>query len=324
MRIVRKDIRRATGEPTFSRGDDYFARGKVRAVKIEDPGHISGEVSGSGGRRYRVDVRLMVSPSGVLRFIGRCTCPVGADCKHVVAVLLAAGETGTAGQTSMTGATAPPRVRSVDPIPGTVRVWLDQWTLPGADRSLEKTPTTPPRDQLFYVFRRDPQGRAEIVPFRAYAKKDGSIGANAQEYRGYSVSHSPAFATAEDAAILARLGYFGTGGWPARFAWPQGNTLQMFLQDIVTTGRARANDIRGVSLAWAPPRRVSLAWESKETGDQVIIARDSDGATVDLLPFPEPVYSDAATGEIGFAETGLPPHVAVRLATAPSIPEDAA
>lgn len=36
MRITSQDIRRAFGEPTFSRGKDYFARGKVRAVKIAE------------------------------------------------------------------------------------------------------------------------------------------------------------------------------------------------------------------------------------------------------------------------------------------------
>ena len=324
MRIARKDIRRAIGEPSFSRGDDYFIRGKVCAVKIESPEYISGEVSGSGGRRYRVDVRLLLSGSRVPGFVNRCTCPVGANCKHVVAVLLAAGETGTTGPAPMAEVTPRARARPVDSIPGMVRVWLDQWTLPGADPLPKENPTKLSRDQLLYVFRRNQQGRAEIVPFRGYVKKDGSLGANAQEYRGYSVTHSPAFATAEDATILARLGYFSAGGWPPRFTWPQGNALQTFLQDIVATGRARVNDIRGAPLTWAPSRRVSLAWETKETGDQVIVARDPDGVTVDLLPFPEPVYTDAATGEIGFAETGLSSQVAVRLATAPPIPADAA
>ncbi len=324
MRITRTDIRRGIGEPTFTRGDQYFVRGKVIDVNTEDPERISGEVSGSGGRRYRVDVRLLSSPSGGFRFVSRCTCPVGADCKHVVALLLAAGEIGTAGQGPMTGAAPRPQVGPADPIPGTVRVWLDQWTKPGVDFSLEKTTATPSRDQLFYVFRRSQQGQAEIVPIRGYVKKDGSIGKNAQEYRGHTIGHSGISATADDATILARLGFFSTGGWPPRMNWPNGDVLHAFLHDIVATGRARLNDVSGVPLAWAPPRRVSLAWASKETGDQVIVARDVDDMTVDLLPFPEPVYTDAATGAIGFAETGLPPHVAIRLATAPPIPADAA
>ncbi len=330
MRIARTDIRRAIGEPAFSRGHDYFVRGKVLAVTVDDAGLINGEISGSGRRRYQATARVAFTPSGTLGSVrGHCTCPVGVNCKHVAALLLAAGETGAAAAAPAAAAALPHQARPVAPaparLPGAVQVWLDRWRESYGDAEAAQQASRSTGDRLFYVFRRDERGEAAIVPFKAYVRKDGGVGTNAKEYSGYNVSNLPAFATSVDAGLLARLGYFSAKTWPRRYNWPEGEALRAFLQEVVATGRARALDIRGPALAWAPSRQVSLAWEATETGDQRIVAReDATGDALDLLPFPEPVYLDAAAGEIGFAETGLPPMTAARLASAPPIPAEAA
>ena len=231
----------------------------------------------------------------------------------------------------MGGASAPQAVQhkgtktAADSVPTAVRMWLDQWA-PNAvsTPARTRTRTSPARDQLFYVFRLNARGRAEIVPYLAYLKKDGAIGANAKEHRITNLAHAPKFATAEDASIMARLGYFSVGTWPPLYEWPVGDTLRAFLQEVVATGRARLNDIRGKQLIWAPPRRVTFTWKAEKAGDQVISTLDQAGAPVDLLPFPEPVFADAETGDIGFAETDLPHAIAHNLAIAPPIPPDAA
>tara|TARA_R110002126_G_scaffold291803_1_gene459243 strand:+ start:51504 stop:52091 length:588 start_codon:yes stop_codon:yes gene_type:complete len=92
MRITRSDISRVIDDPAYyKRGVAYFSRGKVSAFQWEAEDRIVGRVSGSGGRIYSVDVTLRSGSNGHLSHVhGHCACPVGFNCKHVVAILLEA------------------------------------------------------------------------------------------------------------------------------------------------------------------------------------------------------------------------------------------
>ena len=56
------------------------------------------------------------------------------------------------------------------------------------------------------------------------------------------------FLTAEDAALVGKLGHYEGDGWPQRYAWPGGDEPIGLVRGIVETGRARADDIRGKAL----------------------------------------------------------------------------
>ena len=85
------DIERAVGEVSYLRGLDYFVRGMVRSVEFGPAGRIYGEVSGSRPKPYAVAVKYEFGSDGTLLPVeGHCSCPVGYNCKHTVAVLLAA------------------------------------------------------------------------------------------------------------------------------------------------------------------------------------------------------------------------------------------
>ena len=85
------DIERAVGEVSYLRGLDYFVRGMVRSVEFGSPGRIHGEVSGSRPKPYAVAVEYESGSDGTLLALeGHCSCPVGYNCKHTAAVLLAA------------------------------------------------------------------------------------------------------------------------------------------------------------------------------------------------------------------------------------------
>ncbi len=80
------------GWDTFRRGTEYARAGRV--VKCQwspDSCTLLGAVRGSRARSYTTYVRLGREPAGTLAFAGgRCTCPMGVDCKHVAALLVAA------------------------------------------------------------------------------------------------------------------------------------------------------------------------------------------------------------------------------------------
>ena len=70
------------------RGLSYLSQGRVLGVHADHGSRLVAVVTGSGVRPYTVHIDLPVDSGDVVD--GLCSCPVGADCKHVVAALLAA------------------------------------------------------------------------------------------------------------------------------------------------------------------------------------------------------------------------------------------
>ena len=318
------DIQRAVGHVSFLRGLDYFERGMVRSVEFVSPGRIHGEVSGSRQKPYAVVAKYEPGSEG--RFLpveGHCSCPVGYNCKHAAAVLLAARHLSPDGGDSGSGAAR-------GGVSGVVRRWLDRWPKAAAGKEDDRpggpnAAAGPPalgREHLFYVIHSDETRHVHIAPYRAYLRKDGTIGTNFREYRERTPSRTHKYLTAEDAAILGWLDFYAGGGYPRRHDWPDGEELIGLIRGIVETGRARADDIRGAALSWADPRRCELGWsvgEAGEAGEQQIVARDGAGSPLTLLAFPTPFFIDPESGEIGVAETALPPRMASWFAAAPPV-----
>ncbi|HEX3566560.1 MAG TPA: SNF2-related protein, partial [Acidimicrobiales bacterium] len=86
-----KALEHLVGSATFERGIDYAQAGAVRK-RTWSPGgtRVVGEVQGGAARPYVASVTLTRSGSEQLSaFQATCTCPVGRNCKHAVALVLA-------------------------------------------------------------------------------------------------------------------------------------------------------------------------------------------------------------------------------------------
>ncbi len=81
--LTDKIIREMTNSASYERGRAYQKMGMVLKGWITDIG-IRGKVSGSYKPYYLVDITVKNSSE----ITGNCTCPVGSDCKHCVAVCL--------------------------------------------------------------------------------------------------------------------------------------------------------------------------------------------------------------------------------------------
>lgn len=140
----------------LARGSAYAHQGRA-TVTAHDPseGHVSGVCRGSAANRYRVDASYRLSLLGSLEDLeGRCSCPVGFNCKHVVAVLLTALEAmdrqdalvgpDEVGPLRAGGATRPPQWRAAmertfpplldDPVPLALAVSFSPPRRPGEPR----------------------------------------------------------------------------------------------------------------------------------------------------------------------------------------------
>ncbi|MGB5280100.1 MAG: SWIM zinc finger family protein, partial [Arenicellales bacterium] len=74
---------------SFKRGYDYWKSGRVRRAKVSEDGtelSVQSSVSGSRGLVYHQEIEIY-EYENLIEVSGECTCPVGINCKHVVAVL---------------------------------------------------------------------------------------------------------------------------------------------------------------------------------------------------------------------------------------------
>jgi len=304
------EVRDMVGEDYYQRGQRYFEDGRVLRAEFASKDRLQGDVQGSRPHAYEVNVAVAMDPDGTpYPDVGLCTCPVAVNCKHVAAVLLAARRPGK-GEI---------RAARKEGVSSEVRGWLNNWDEAAAPKAQASEGLEPGKEHLFYVIHRDDSGRPMITPHRVYPKKDGGIGGNSLDCRDSEAVLRAKFITAADAALLGRLGYYRDRHLPNRYNWPDGEELAELVRNVVKTGRARADSIRGVTLSWVGARPCHLSWEIFEADRQQIVARDASGAPLTLLPFPTPFFVNPETGEIGEAETGYRPRLAHWLASAPPV-----
>ena len=86
------EIAQQVGSRTFERGVACAAQRRVRSLAARPEGTmLLGTVEGSESETYQTIIEARPHPKGrSTLWSGRCSCPVGADCKHVVALLLLA------------------------------------------------------------------------------------------------------------------------------------------------------------------------------------------------------------------------------------------
>ncbi len=84
------DIIRIVGGAAFQRGQTYAKDGAVSSLAWDaDAKLLTGRVRGSAPSEYRTKLRLGLKGDGRFRPLENfCSCPVGADCKHVAATAL--------------------------------------------------------------------------------------------------------------------------------------------------------------------------------------------------------------------------------------------
>ncbi|OHV37091.1 MULTISPECIES: DEAD/DEAH box helicase [Pseudofrankia] len=86
-------LREAVSSATYARGSSYALHGNVVDIRWDEAaGELLGRVHGTEPKPYSTIVRF--SGNGASRRFGTglCSCPVGFDCKHVVALVLAAAD----------------------------------------------------------------------------------------------------------------------------------------------------------------------------------------------------------------------------------------
>ena len=153
---------------TFSRGKNYLDQGRIQVFEENaQKGYIYARVHGSGSKVYKV--KVSETTSGLAT---SCSCPVGYNCKHAVAVALHWLKLGTVVAEPLETAplfTGTPV--AMDNKKAQLKKWLE--TLPPNSRSQPPLMPVPGKHQLLYFLKVTPSGKARITIRKAYLKKNG-------------------------------------------------------------------------------------------------------------------------------------------------------
>jgi superfamily II DNA or RNA helicase len=308
--VTEDDIRRAIPANAVAAGRAYFQQGRVQSLKpATDGSFLRATVRGSTSTPYRLDIALRRSAKGAVGIDGECTCPVGYNCKHVAAALLAYRARAPQ-PTPLQAPQPPPAATTADRLPHEIETWLRSLAAAQEDESEDYPPTI--RKRLLYVLDR-PAGASQLT-LALHAidlNRDGvPTGAAKPQTRSrlLATGQQPKYLRPSDRSILDSLPEFGD---------PKPATLAALLPAILATGRARWRAPDGPALTLGPPAPASVVWRLDDQGLQ--------HPELDPTPPKLPLhlgafwYVDPVAATIGRLHTDLPARVVKAMLAAPPL-----
>ena len=309
---------------------------------------IEGEVQGSLPAPYQVLVHLMLAPNGqVKHWSGDCTCPVGGDCKHAVALTLAAAQLNPAdGTKSALAADALTAMRerkeAVARAEAEARLvhWLQDWDR-AVGAATSQAPSAHPGRPECYLYLVSAVGRSrttvpqmQLEAVVSYPKVTGGW-AKPKQIRTQPGPGQAVYDRASDAdrqvlqllrAMPRSVGYYSAYS-VAPIGVLEGAVGLLALEQAAATGRLfvdAGGSTVGAPLRWGDALPITWGW--KETvpaaGGEGVWALQATlpGASATLCDNHPPLYLDASEGICGPVHAeGLSPAQVTMLLRAPAL-----
>ena len=286
---------------TIARGEAYAENDHVAQVLLRD-GRLRAVVTGSEDYDLTVDLAgLNRGPDGIAvdGLDHHCSCPLGGDCKHVVAALIVwardegvelhlhppapiAGN-GTGADAGVAAANEPFAHLLTRPWLGTheQQQWLNRLT------SFSHEPAASPEQRLLFVLTATPGSGIEVDVVLSRTLKNGRAGVGK---RFHSITNllarPPAGMDTGDRALLAAVSGESrlVSLWQKDCLWSA-----ELLQRLVATGRAVWNEVGGSFVRLLPERHGVPSWQ-QQGGKVRLSLVDDDGRPIEVLPTTPPWY----------------------------------
>ncbi|GGH50296.1 hypothetical protein GCM10010975_03120 [Comamonas phosphati] len=330
------ELRGFVDDGSWTRGKALFRQGMVLDCAFSQkaqPGGVSvwqaqGRVQGSQRQPYQVEALLGFSPTGTLQFFeGDCSCPVGADCKHSVALALQAAE--------QRKPAVPARSQSKAAAQAQVLARVEQW-LHGFGAALPSQAAAGAEQAVYLLYehpaRAGAQPRLELAWRMARRLKKG--GWSKPRAAGYGSQHwldaNPA--DGEAVRLIRALGDTRYGYLQSDQGWLRGPAGALALQVCAGTGRLFMMDgqgsILGEPLRWGERRLLDWTWHCQAgIGREpwwelrAVLPQQDKGGTARLYPGQPTFYVDASAGVCGPAQAeGVKDMDLALLLAAPPLP----
>jgi SNF2 family DNA or RNA helicase len=331
LNYTTNNIIRAVSSTYYARGKAYHRQGRVSKVSCND-NQITGTVRGS--RAYTQHISLHGSDID-----GTCSCPVGYNCKHVAAVLLAAMEIVFVDYASETISTQVVKTSSANDTtdnaiylgkgeePNTTsevisdyhtNSWLAQMktAINVTSSAVQKSPSQ--NKQLVYVLKID-KGVTKITPYTVAFKKDGSYRKTTKAYNVENITSRrevPQYISFNDQFILYCIEKETYG-----YTHPESGyeiVSQGLLDKILKTGKCHWKQLGDIVLSEGDSKQARFAWEMFADGRQKIICT-TDNKNDHILKLTPPWYVNGAEGVCGKLNTDIPDTIARAILSAPAL-----
>ena len=275
---------------------------------------IQAQVDGSETLPYSLSVKVVKTEAQV-KFNSTCSCPVGRDCKHVVAALMEAcklmqleqaarGRSAT--KSNSVELEAPPLMMPLE-----IRKWLDQMAPTASDAVHAE------RKRLLYILVPSRAHDATLIRLHtARVLRDGSFNPESLEmYHGADAALrvSPKFMGEDDLELLRALYPYRQGGSGEYLL--DGRRGAGLMRELLDTQRCYWTALTA-PLKLGAARPAEPAWSVEDDGSQRLSLRATPDATA-LLPLMPPWFVDAERGECGELQIDLDSRVARALTQSP-------
>jgi len=340
---------------TMSKAKDYFRRRKVLHYTLSANGNVLGEVSGSNMEVYRS--RLTLKNDGTSLISTGCSCPVGEDCKHTAALLLAFIEHqeikenypgGVSDKTDVgdlsdladhsqslfePGSSAPAKFRGTEPllapeVKNSFMAIANFQRLADVRKQSAGRGKSGAGNALLYIIQANSPTFAPRIEFASVPiRKDGTFGAKKAITIENVLSRSrPAYITDQDydifelfQVVAARGGrYFYGASSLSRESDPV--MMRLLLNRILETNRCHLNSETGLLLKSGPELDGVVAWEKGPHEQWSLTVEAQDGETNHpCLKWFAPWYIDTASGACGPVKIEMDKDVLVSIFAIPPL-----
>ncbi len=296
------DVVRWFGAAEVEKAKPYVRH--VSGLKLEH-GVLFASVRGTAPQPYGVIVHFQHDTRGRVAPRAFCSCPVGLNCKHGAATLLAWLE----------AQRLPTRVNPE------VLEWIEAFrqqrkprtaTKPAAAKAAAKT------DSLVYLLTLAPTG-LQLRFLKGKADDTGKLLRTAswsQLERALTVP--PAFLTDDDLLILPLVWSMrDRNAWVERYPLTDSKKGEAALARMLATGRLYLDTTPPLRLTPGAPRQASLAWHEADRRTRVTLAAKPPADAVWVLE--SAWYIDTTCGELGALNTPLAPAQLAQLLALPPL-----
>ncbi len=301
-KLTAKLLRSECGNGAYERGNDYFRRGMVSSIedRVRDKQvHLSSTTLGSSAQQYSQQIIISDTALG-LDIDGECSCPVGFNCKHVVAACLSYASQQRMAQGTSGSADAFSR-------------WLSHHSGVYAEQSGAA-------EFLLYSLKTLLPNREIAVNFTvARRKRNGSLNKGRSTTFSSLSNHftPPRYMQPVDEDIISLLKAANEYSW-GRITL-QGAAGNPALMMMLESGRTFWGDDREQPLRQGPALEAALAWQEDGTALRLRLEMPEEVVIVPVIP---PLYIHASQHRVGNLSmpAGIDTQLLTSLADAPAVP----
>ncbi|MEB3902481.1 DEAD/DEAH box helicase [Pseudomonas putida] len=289
----------------LGRGLDYAIQGKVKILSAHEQ-TVEAVCSGSAGQRYSQTIHLLHS-GAQLRVLGRCTCPIGTNCKHCAAALFHL-------QDCIDDPTTPGCGPSLSP---ELSLWVKALEAPTATPAEQKPARKGPA--IYYQVRLDRmQCRLEAV--KGTQQNDGRLKLGKITSLPEMIYYTPRYVTEEDARLL-RLISSQNKAVVSPSTPLEGKKGAELLEYALATGRLLFED-HAEPFTQGPEQSAEFRWVRQDNGSYRGAWYHDGHDLFPVLPLDPLYYVDTQACQTGRLRHELDPFIASQLARAPTVPEE--